>query len=266
MVTAILLAGVLGVVALTATGPSASSAPQPAGSSRPPPETPVAAPDEEHANSIVVFGDSISARYNDLSGDELQGFWSMVADEVGAEPQVRAQGGAGYVNPGLVGCTGLTFGGQLALPDVSRAVVSAGVVIVEGGRTDTQTCRRGGGYDLVPTAQLRRAVEALLTEVERLRGANDACTLVVVPWGPKGPENRDRITRVVANATARHGFTFVDTLGLLTEDLTIEDRVHPTRKGSRVLARAILDRSPVRACFFRARLASLGTRHGGSVA
>jgi hypothetical protein len=198
----------------------------------------------------MVFGDSISARFNDEAGAAKQGFWSMVAHELGATPEVRAQGGSGFVNPGMVGCTGNTFAEQLAGPGVADVVASAGAVIIEGGRTDTQTCRPGGGFDLVPNWRVRRAAESFMAEVERLRGGDRACTIVVVPWGPAGRmDNRDRITNVVSQAAARHGFTFIDTLGLLDENTTIEDGVHPTRGGNKALTQAILDQSLAEGCF-----------------
>ena len=123
------------------------------------------------------------------------------------------------------------------------------MVVIEGGRTDTQTCRKGGGYDLVPHQQLRASVESFMAEVAALRGA-DACTMVVVPWGPAGlAENRDRVTALVRDAAYRHGFTFVDTAGLLTWDTTIEDGVHPNRAGNEALTRAIMRAGPAQACF-----------------
>lgn len=202
------------------------------------------------ASTLTVFGDSISARFNNRAGDQEQGFWSMLAHELGAKPKVWAEGGAGFVNPGLVGCTGHTFGEQLARPGVAEAVAGAGAVVIEGGRTDTQTCRKGGGYDLVPHGQVRRAVEAFMAQVQQLRGQDRACTIVVVPWGPSGlADNRDRISALMQKAAARHGFTFIDTLGLLTEATTIEDGVHPTRAGNKALTRAILEQSAAEGCF-----------------
>jgi hypothetical protein len=73
---------------------------------------------------------------------------------------------------------------------------------------------------------------------------------VVVPWGPSGlMDNRDRITDVVRKTAARHGFTFVETVGLLTEANTLEDGVHPNRTGNEDLTRAILDQSAAAGCF-----------------
>lgn len=201
------------------------------------------------ARTVAVFGDSMSARFNNRAGDAEQGFWSMLAHDIGGRPKVWAEPGAGFVNPGEVGCTGHTFAQQLARPGVAETVAGAGAVVIEGGRTDTQTCRRGGGYDLVPDRQVRRAVEAFMAEVQRLRGDDGTCTLVVVPWGPAGlVSNRDRITAIVQQAAARHGFTFIDTVGLLNESNTIEDGVHPTRSGNKTLTRAILDQSAAEGC------------------
>lgn len=206
--------------------------------------------DARLAGTMMVFGDSITARFNDVSGDDLQGYWSMVADEVGAEPWVKAEGGAGFVNPGLVGCTGHTLGEQLADPQVQAMVRDAGAILVEGGRTDTQTCRKGGGYDPVSTRQLRRSANRFFAQLAALRGADDRCTFVLTPWGPAGlAENRERVTGVVSETAERHGFTYVGTTGLLTEDNTMDDRVHPTVWGNHNLANAVLDAGAARSCF-----------------
>lgn len=209
-----------------------------------------AAWDARLADTVMVFGDSITARFNDRTGDELQGYWSMVADELGAEPRVHAEGGSGYVNPGLAGCTGHTLVEQLADPRVSALVADAGAVLVEGGRTDTQTCAADGGYDLIPSKKLRKAANRFFARVADLRGAGDECTFVLVPWGPAGlEENRLRVTRVVYEVATKYGFTFVWTEGTLTEDTTIEDRVHPTVWGNRNLADRVLDAGGARECF-----------------
>ena len=248
----------MAALGLAATVPAASPESKPGGTAPTPTAIALvvadsaagAAEEAELAQTLLVFGDSISARFNDRAGDRAEGFWSMLAREVGAEPEVRAQAGSGFVNPGLVGCTGSTFADHLAQPEVAEVFAGAGAVVIEGGRTDTQTCRPGGGYDLVPHREVRQQVDAFLAEASSLRGTDDPCTILVVPWGPRGlADNRDRITRVVSNAAQRYGFTFVDTLGLLTETTTLEDGVHPTRAGNRALTRTILEQSPARGCF-----------------
>ena len=126
----------------------------------------------------------------------------------------------------------------------------AGAVIIEGGRTDTQTCDGDGGFDLVPDQRLRRAAERFMAKVERLRGPRAACTFVVTPWGPRGlMSNRDRVNGVMRETAARHGFTFIETIGLLTEATTIKDRVHPNRAGNLDLTREFLRQSDIEDCF-----------------
>lgn len=201
-------------------------------------------------STLLVFGDSISARFNDQSGDRLQGFWSMLGDAVDARPQVYAEGGSGFVNPGLDGCVGHTLRQQLANPEVKSYVAHSAAVIVEGGRTDTQTCGAHGGFDLVPQNKLRWAANDFFHRLSRLRGPDDKCTFVLVPWGPAGlTDNRVRVTGLVSTIADRYGFTFVDTSGILTEATTIADRVHPTKAGNHALAQALLDQGAAASCF-----------------
>lgn len=209
-----------------------------------------AAWDDRMAHTVVVFGDSITARFNDTTGDDLQGYWSMVADAVGAQPSVHAEGGSGFVNPGETGCTGHTLGQQLSDPMTAKLVAEAAAVLVEGGRTDTQTCAEHGGYTLIANAKLRSAATDFFRRVAKLRGADDKCTFALIPWGPAGlTDNRDRVTWEVSNAAKKFGFTYVNTYGLLTEQTTLEDRVHPDRSGNLNLAKAVLDDAGARACF-----------------
>lgn len=202
------------------------------------------------ASTLAVFGDSVTARYNDVLGHEEQGFWSMAARRVRAEPRIWAEGGSGFVNPGLGKCVGHTFAGQLARPGVAGIVARSGAVIIEGGRTDSQTCRPGGGYDRISDERLRAAAEAFMAKVERLRGPRAACTFVLAPWGPNGSTtNRDRVNGAIREIASRHGFTFIETAGLLTEATTIEDGIHPNRQGNRDLTREILRQSDIEGCF-----------------
>jgi len=200
-------------------------------------------------STLMVLGDSLARIYNDKAGSPRQGFWSMVAREVGGAPHVVAQGGSGFVKPGLSRCKGRTFLEQLERPSVQQRFAQAGAVIIEGGRNDTQVCTGHGHFADVSTAELRTAVDEFMDEAQRLRGEDD-CTIVVTPWGPKGTDQRGRITPVIRRSAEQHGFTFVDTVGLLNERTTTEDGVHPTHAGNLNLKRAILDQSFVQACFY----------------
>jgi len=115
------LAVALAAVAVALTVPASSSAPTTVSSSAPQPT------DEPHHPE--------------------EAWWSILVRRLPARARVRAEGGAGFVNPGLIGCAGHTFAEQLAEPLVDEAVAGAGAVVIEGGRTDTQTCREGRRSD-----------------------------------------------------------------------------------------------------------------------
>lgn len=221
---------------------ASSSAPEPAAESV---ATTTAAVDG--SGMLMVIGDSLVRAYDDKPGSVRQGFWSMLAEEIDAQPKLAAQGGAGFVKPGLSRCRGRTFTQQLARPKIRELVASAGVLIIEGGRNDTRTCHRRGFAD-VSTEQLRAAVDEFMDEVAMLRAESDGCTLVVTPWGPKGEKQRSRITPVIRDSTRSHGFDFVGTNGVLNKENT-SDGVHPERTGNVALTREILRRGFARTCF-----------------
>jgi hypothetical protein len=197
--------------------------------------------------TLMVIGDSIARAYDDKPGSVRQGFWSMIADEIHAQPKMAAQGGAGFVKPGLSRCKGRTFTQQLERPKIRNLVERAGVLIIEGGRNDTRTCHRRGFAD-VTTEQLEAAVDGFMNQVAALRAEAQGCTLVVTPWGPKGQRQRSRITPVIREAARSHGFDFIGTTGVLNQDNTI-DGIHPERAGNEALTREILRRGFARTCF-----------------
>lgn len=195
---------------------------------------------------LFVIGDSIARAYDNKPGSVRQGFWSMLANEIDAQPKMAAQGGAGFVKPGLSRCKGRTFAQQLARPKIRDLVANAGVLIIEGGRNDTRTCHKRGFAD-VTTEQLRAAVDEFMREAAALRAGSSGCTLVVVPWGPKGQEQRSRITPVIEKSAKQHGLDFIDTTGVLNIENT-SDGVHPDLAGNVALTQEILRRGIARKC------------------
>jgi len=209
----------------------------------PPQPEAMSAPSED---TLMVIGDSIARAYDNKPGSVRQGFWSMLANEIDAQPKMAAQGGAGFVKPGLSRCKGRTFTQQLARPKIRDLVANAGVLIIEGGRNDTRTCHKRGFAD-VTTEQLRAAVDEFMREAAALRAGANGCTLVVVPWGPKGQEQRSRITPVIKKSAKDHGLAFIDTTGVLNIENT-SDGVHPDLAGNVALTQQILRRGIARKC------------------
>ena len=234
------------MAALIVASPAIPVSSDSASSFEPPPPVAPRAMEVHSEDTLMVIGDSIARAYVDQPGSERQGFWSMLAREIDARPKMAAQGGAGFVKPGLSRCKGRTFTQQLARPKIRDLVSNAGVLIIEGGRNDTRTCHKRGFAD-VTTEQLRAAVDQFMSEAAALRAGSAGCTLVVVPWGPKGQKERTRITPVIKESARNHGLHFIDTHGVLNYENT-SDGVHPDLAGNVALTQQILRRGIARKC------------------
>ena len=234
------------MAALIVASPAISVSSESASSFEPPAPVQPRAVVAQSEDTLMVIGDSIARAYVDEPGSERQGFWSMLAHEIDAKPRMAAQGGAGFVKPGLSRCKGRTFAQQLARPKIRDLVSNAGVLIIEGGRNDTRTCHKRGFAD-VTTEQLRAAVDRFMSDAAALRAGSVGCTLVVVPWGPKGQRERSRITPVIRESARNHGLDFIDTHGVLNDENT-RDGVHPDLAGNVALTQEILRRGIARKC------------------
>ena len=182
--------------------------------------------------SMLVVGDSISASYNDEPGSPLQGWWSLVARELGYAPTVLAEAGSGYQRPGAE-CTGTAFGDRPGVFDQP----APDLVVVEGGRNDWARC---DGTDLVevePEIVLAAADDFL----GRLTRAYPDARVVVLapPWGPLQQRYVDDVTSAIEVAAERHGCEFVAMDGVLTPTRT-PDGVHPDIGGSKAIAETVL--------------------------
>lgn len=183
---------------------------------------------------IVVVGDSITARYDDIPGSRYQAWWSIVGRHFGTTVTTFAQSGSGFLRPGEA-CTGDTF--------IDRHEALAGpapsLFIVEGGRNDWARCDDG----LLVRADDVEIAHAVNRYFDALKTFLPASTRVVVlgpPWGPLDPENGVRVTGIVAAAAQDHGFAFIGTDGLLTAN-HVHDGIHPNLAGSRAIAARVID-------------------------
>lgn len=182
---------------------------------------------------IVVVGDSITANYNDKSGDKRQGWWSIVGHRYGAKVRTYAQRGSGYLRPGL-GCKGDRF------VDRGRVFIDKppSFLIVEGGRNDWATCEHGH-LAVAPDSVVRQAVDRYLETLKSYLPRSTRIIVIGPPWGPLDPENGARVTRIVESAAKRHGLQFVSMTGALTRDRVV-DGVHPNHAGSQAIAARVI--------------------------
>lgn len=183
-------------------------------------------------DGIVVVGDSITARYDDVPGSARQGWWSIVGRHLDAPVQTYAQSGSGYLRRGGL-CDGTTFEQREKALEGSPSLL-----IVEGGRNDWAVCRD----DRVAAAGNAEIADAVNDYFDLISAAMPDSTRVLVlgpPWGPLQPVARLRVTPIVERAAAAHGFEFVDTSGTLTPT-NVLDGVHPNRAGSVAIARRVI--------------------------
>jgi acyl-CoA thioesterase-1 len=170
---------------------------------------------------LVCFGDSITAGYGLQPG---QSFPDALARRLNAE---------GYhyqvVNQGTSGAT--TKDAVAALPSVLR--LHPEVVIVEFGGND--------GLRGLPIEQTSRNLDQVLTALEKSRVRVLLAGITLPPnYGPDYIRSFDQVYRTLA---AQHHVAFVP---MIYKDLihvpgTIQqDGIHPTPKGSEIIARTLL--------------------------
>ena len=182
---------------------------------------------------IVVVGDSITARYNDKPGDQMQGWWSIVARNYDAKITTYAQSGSGYLRPGRL-CTGNRF------IDRQRAFTTEApsLFIVEGGRNDWAECE-DGRFVTADDETIEHAVDTYLSTLQTFLPRSTRVIVMGPPWGPADRKNGERITAIIEAAAARYDFEFIPTAGALTQNRVL-DGVHPNRGGSVAIANRVI--------------------------
>jgi len=184
------------------------------------------------SGSIIVVGDSITARYDDTPGDPRQGWWSMVARHFDAPVETYAQSGSGFLRRGT-GCDGTIFAER------DKALTgSPSILIIEGGRNDWAVCR-DDRVALATNAEIAEAVDDYLQLVADALPSSTRVFVLGPPWGPAQPLERLRVTRLVQASAEAHGFEFIDTTGTLPPEHVI-DGIHPNRAGSVAIAQQVI--------------------------
>lgn len=183
---------------------------------------------------VAVIGDSITARYNNDSGSQGQGWWSFVAKRYGVRMETFAESGSGYQRPGNH-CGGMTFGERLK--DV--VAVKPRIVFIEGGRNDWAHCV-GDRLVVSSDAEVSTGVDAFLTRLQNALPASTVYYVLGPPWGPIDTGQRDRVTRIIEASAIAHAMTFISTAGTLNDD-DVLDGTHPNRAGSIAIARAVTE-------------------------
>jgi len=183
---------------------------------------------------LVVVGDSITARYNDISGDANEGWWSMVGHEMGYTPVKVAVSGVGFMRK-QPDCSGIRFGGMLSQVIAEQP----DILIIAGGRNDWRDCASSSHAS---EAKVRdhafryfRALNARLG----LMGITSDDVYMMSPWGAAASSHM-WIRSVVKDEGERFGFTWIPTSYLQDGHGWSVDRTHPTLAGNVELKRRVL--------------------------
>jgi acyl-CoA thioesterase-1 len=171
--------------------------------------------------SLVCFGDSITAGYGLPSGDSYPDFLQRKLEAAGYHYKV--------INRGTSGATT-----KDALTDVHSIVqLHPTVVVVEFGGND--------GLRGLPLSETRRNLDQVLTALE---AAHIKVLLAGITLPPNyGPDYIREFEKVFHELAAQHHVAFVPMIyvGLVHQQGVIQaDGIHPTAKGSNIIADTLI--------------------------
>lgn len=192
--------------------------------------------------TMVVIGDSITWRGDNIPGSTNRGWWSYLGRELGLRIIRHAERGSGFGKRGKAAdgtsvCGGSTFYSRLDRPAVAADVTAARLVIVAGGVNDMYRCvYRNGAWSQVPTSegQLKRDVHRTMLRLAELRPTRRSSVYITAPYGPfaAGAAAKTWIVPLIKAEALAAGFRYVDTSrGTLDGDRT-DDGVHPNYAGN----------------------------------
>jgi len=171
--------------------------------------------------TIICYGDSITAGYGLQTGQSFPDALQRDLDQRGYKYKVQNRGTSGATTKDAVANIG--------------AIVQAhpAVVIVEFGGND--------GLRGLPPDQTRKNLDTVLTALE---AAHIKALLAGITLPPNyGPDYIQSFNKVFQDLATKHHVTFIPMIykDLINVPGTIQqDGIHPTTKGSEIIARTIL--------------------------
>lgn len=170
---------------------------------------------------LVCFGDSITAGYGLQRGQSYADFLQKKLDTHGYHYTVNNQGTSGATTKDAVA----------SLPTILR--IRPEIVVVEFGGND--------GLRGLPLEQTRRNLDQVLTTLE---GAHIKLLLAGITLPPNyGPDYIHSFDQVFRDVAAKHHAAFIPMIYkdlIHVPDTIQQDGIHPTAKGSNILADTML--------------------------
>ena len=175
----------------------------------------------ENRPVLVCFGDSITAGYGLQRGQSYPDFLQAKLDKLGYHFTVNNQGTSGATTKDAVS----------SLPAILR--LHPEVAIVEFGGND--------GLRGLPLDQTRRNLDQVLTTLE---GAHIKILLAGITLPPNyGPDYVHSFDQVFKDVASKHHAAFIPMIYkdlIHVPDTIQQDGIHPTAKGSNILADTML--------------------------
>lgn len=192
---------------------------------------PTAAAPDPRPEEVLIFGDSITAHHTNDPGDNMQGWWSILAAQRNLTPYVSAQGGGAIIKPGF-GCYGTAIRERFK-KTVER--VRPDEIWIASGRNETSVCIDGSSTPINAGFRTRALNDffAFAGQVADENGIPRDRVYVTTPWGTVNLPQRHDI--VIDMVQARdHGLNFINIPRL--DDTLTRDGTHPNREGSEYIA------------------------------
>nr|WP_255668784.1 SGNH/GDSL hydrolase family protein [Aeromicrobium duanguangcaii] len=196
---------------------------------------------------MLVVGDSYSSYYGDRHS-RYPGWWALVAQDLGLEPQLEAAGGTGFLSRG-VACDRTRYRARLD----TVSTVRPRIMVVEGGRNDWRRCTADGRLVEATRTQIESAADRFFADLADVWDELDrprADVYVMSPWGTSKARKGQIIRPILRDAAERYGFSWVQTRPLTLEQAP--DGIHPNNEGSRFLRDQVLQNSDLSERFTRA--------------
>ncbi|MGA8987769.1 SGNH/GDSL hydrolase family protein [Aeromicrobium sp.] len=178
--------------------------------------------------TLVVIGDSITSRYNDIAGSPRRGMYSYLAEELGMVPVTFAESGSGFYRRGVdAGCAGTRYASRITKAIASKPTV----LLVEGGRNDYRGCTKR--VTQTTTENYTRSFLRSLAIAADNSGLRRGDVYVQSPWGSSKAAEGKRIRPMIKKWAQYYRFTFIAGAPMGLADAP--DGVHPDESGVQLL-------------------------------
>lgn len=186
--------------------------------------------------TMLVFGDSMTERHNDVIGSPKRGWWSYVAEAEGVRPVIAAESGSGYWNKGKA-CHGTNFKQRLHLV----AEMRPDKLVFAGGFNDRYGCTAKFTKVRIKKASTIKAFDQFYAEAAKVvdaAGMDRSDVKIFTPWGSSYRTDHYWVWREEQRLATKYGFVY--RVVRFNDRADTLDGIHPNESGSRKMGQRFL--------------------------